>query len=206
VRSFLREALVATSLTLVAACDRGPGPEVCYGVCGPDTECVDRRCVVVEAEEPPTEAAAETPKRRRSRRKARAARTSDDEPQTSFRPVDDSHIPKYDPNRVQHLDMSSGTERLPDSTIRAHLRRLESKFNACIETAAMHSDEEIRGGGIDFVFSIEKTGKVSGVTVKAPKHLSVYGIVPCLRKALFDHRFPSYDGPPTGVDYSFQVG
>jgi hypothetical protein len=44
------------------------------------------------------------------------------------------------------------------------------------------------------------------VTVKAPAHLRVFGIVPCLRKALFTHRFPSWDGPAAGVDYSFQVG
>lgn len=102
--------------------------------------------------------------------------------------------------------MKSGTERLADATIRDHLRRLEPAFNTCIETAATHSEEEIRPGGIDFVFSIESTGKVSSVTVKAPQHLTVFGIVPCLRKVLFTHRFPSYDGPPTGVDYSFKVG
>jgi hypothetical protein len=199
---------VAVALGAVFGCDRGPGPEACYDVCGPGTACRDRRCVVAEATESPPTEEAPAAKQRRTRRKGKGRHRARAEASETrdFRPVDDSHIPKYDPNRVQHIDMSSGTERLPDAKIRAQLRRLEPKFNACIETAAMHSDEEIRPGSVDFVFSIEKTGKVSGVTVEAPPHLRVFGIVPCLRKALASHRFPSYDGPPTGVDYSFGVG
>jgi hypothetical protein len=44
------------------------------------------------------------------------------------------------------------------------------------------------------------------VNVKAPTHLQVFGIVPCLRKAVYDARFPSWDGPPMRVEYRFAVG
>lgn len=197
--------LIVAGLFVAPACDRGPGADECYNVCGEGTQCLQRRCVIAEATEPEPEPEDTKPGKKKRRRKKKhgggeAAAAGD------FKPVNDSHIPKYNANRVQKIDMNSGTERLPDATIRSHLGRLESKFNKCIETAAMYSDDEIRPGGVDFVFSIEKTGRVSGITVKAPKHLRVFGIVPCLRKAVFDHRFPSYDGPPTGVDYSFKVG
>jgi hypothetical protein len=207
--TLLRTSLVSAGLCLVSGCDRGPGPELCHGVCGVGTQCRDGRCIVADEPEELASEDAEPTKTRRRRSKGKRGRSkagADEPDATSFRPVDDSHIPKYDPNRVQHIDMKSGTDRLADATIRAHLRRLEPAFNRCIETAAMHSEQELRSGSVDFVFTIEGTGKVSGVTVKAPKHLSVFGIVPCLRKALFTHRFPTYDGPATGVDYSFEVG
>jgi hypothetical protein len=190
----------------VPACDRGPGADECYNVCGEGTECRDKRCVIAQLEDealPEDDGKQDKKKKRRRKKKGDGSEAAD---ASDFKPVNDSHIPKYDPNRVQKIGMDSGTERLPDETIRSHLRRLEPKFNQCIETAAMYSDEDIRPGGVDFVFSIEKTGRVSGISVKAPKHLQVFGIVPCLRKAVFDHHFPSYDGPPTGVDYSFKVG
>jgi hypothetical protein len=199
--------IVAAIVAATVACDRGPGPDACYEVCGQGTVCRDQRCVVADAveEEPPAPQVQRSTGRRRKRANRDERTSAGQAPASSFRPIDDSHVPKYDPDRVQHIDMKSGTERLADSTIREHLRRLEPKFNACIETAALHSEDEIRPGRIDFVLSIEKTGKVSGVNVKAPKHLTVFGIVPCLRTTVFDHRFPSYDGPPTGVDYSFRV-
>jgi hypothetical protein len=199
----------AVVLAGACACDRGPGPDRCYDVCGAGTQCVQRRCVIADAadlEEAEPEDDGSGKKRRRGRRGRGKGGAEPAIDASDFKPVDDSHIPRYDANRVQHIDMKSGTERLADETIRAHLRRLESKFNRCIEVAASYSPEEIASGDVDFVFSIEKSGKVSGINVKAPKHLRVFGIVPCLRKTVYDHAFPSYDGPPTGVDYSFKVG
>ena len=192
---------------MTTGCDRGPSPEACFDVCGEGTVCRDRRCVATAStEEPAVEETEHTkPRSRRKRASRRQREQASSREGGRFRPIDDAHVPKYDPDRVQHIDMKSGTERLQDSTIRAQLGRLEPKFNACIETAAMHADEDLKPGRIDFVFSIEPSGKVSGVTVKAPAHLTVFGIVPCLRTTLFAHRFPSYDGPPTGVDYSFRV-
>lgn len=170
-------------------------------MCGEGTQCQAGKCVVAQAEPDPDPEPDEKGKRKRKRKGRRGGKSE----AGTFTPVDDSHIPAHDPNAIQTIGPESGTERLPDRTIRQHLSRLEPKFNKCIETAAMHSPEELASGRIDFVFAIKPNGRINGVNVKAPKHLKVFGIVPCMRKVLWDHHFPSYDGPVTGVDYSFRV-
>jgi hypothetical protein len=187
----------------LVACDDAPGSAGCYGVCGEGTQCSNGKCIVAQAQAPaePVLEPDDKPSKRRRRGKPKPG-----EPQSAFTPEDDSRIPEYDPNKVQVIDMKSGSARLDDSVVRSHLGKLEPQFNACIETAAEHSEEELRGGEVDFVFTIAGTGKVQSVTVKAPPQLRVFGIVPCLRNALSRHRFPAFDGPTMGVDYSFEVG
>ncbi len=113
-------------------------------------------------------------------------------------------MPGYDPKASKGLDMNAGTDRLTDRTIRQHLSGLESKFNACIEKSALAHDGALQGE-LDFVLSIEPSGKVGGVTVKGSGNLTKAGVVPCARKVVYGHRFPSFDGSTMGVDYSFKV-
>lgn len=117
--------------------------------------------------------------------------------------VDDSHVPKYDPNRTETI--GEGTERLSDRKVRQHLSRLEPKFNRCIEQAAMATDDALTGV-VYFNIGIEPTGKVWGVTVKAPDALKRHKVAACMRVAVYKAKFPSWDGPSMGVDYSFEVG
>jgi hypothetical protein len=192
-------------LAMLAGCNDTGDAAACYGVCGDGTTCKVGRCVVASdaAPAPEPDDAAKAGKRRRGGKPgADEASAAGD----TFTPVDDSDVREYDGDKTQVMDMKVGTERLDDELVRSHLRRLEPKFNACIETAAQHSEGEIRGGEIDFTFSITGGGKVDGASVKAPAHLRVFGIVPCLRKALASYTFPSFDGPTMGVDYSFTVG
>lgn len=197
----------AVILATLAACNDAGDAAACYGVCGDGTTCKAGRCVVAvddTADEPAPDPdlATKSGKRRRAGKRTAADKATAD----GFTPVDDSDVREYDGDGTKVMDMKVGTERLDDELVRSHLRRLEPKFNGCIETAAQHSEGEIRGGEIDFTFSITGGGKVDGVSVKAPAHLRVFGIVPCLRKALASYRFPSFDGATMGVDYSFTVG
>ncbi len=189
---------------VAAGCDPSPGPDACYGVCGEGTVCEARACVVAEAEPEETEPepADGKQKKRRRRGKRRGGEPTEDTP--GFTPEDDSSVPGYDPKASKGLDMNAGTERLSDREIRQHLSRLEPKFNKCIEKSALAHDGALRGE-LDFVLSIEPTGKVGGVTVKASGNLGQAGVVPCARKVVYGHRFPSFDGSTMGVDYSFKV-
>jgi hypothetical protein len=196
------------AILALTACDDGPGSAGCYGVCGEGTECRNGQCVVaeakpVEAAEPMEEPEGKSGKRRRRGKSAGGAAEA---AAVAFTAEDDSHVPEYDANKTQVIDLKAGSERLDDAVVNTHLRRLEPKFNACIEIAAEHSEDELRGGEVDFTFSIAGSGRVESVSVKAPAHLRVFGIVPCLRNALASHRFPKFDGPTMGVDYSFKVG
>ena len=191
------------ALTLVSpACDRGASPP-CQGYCGAGTRCVAEQCIPeaqVEEAAPEPETSREKKRKKRGSRRDRGAGQ-----EAKFVPVDDSNVPRHQPNRDQVLDMKGGTERLGDRDVTRHMRGLEPTFNNCLATAASFSDEDLGGGSIEFQLNVEPSGKVSGVDVAAPKNLRVYGIVPCLRKAVHSSRFPTWDGPPMDVEYRFRV-
>lgn len=208
-------SFACSTAMLLLACDLRANAEACYDVCGPGTVCTERQCVPSPAVEelptddaPPKAGTSRKRKRKRSRSRDGSAEVDGGEPAVAlppFVPVNDKNVPRYDPNETQTIGAQSGSERIPDHVIRQHLSGLEAKFNKCIATAAEYSPGELKSGRIDFDFGIRPTGRISGVNVTAPSHLRVFGIVPCLRRALFEHRFPTYDGPTTGVTYSFRV-
>lgn len=175
----------------------------CGGACGEGTVCEEGLCVVARAE------AKQEPEGKKKRRGGKRRKGASDPEGTGdlppFEPMSDSHIPKFDAKRVEKIGMEDGTERLSDRQVQQTMARREGAFNECIATAAMYSDKELGSGEIDFTFSVEASGKVTGVTVKAPTNLDVWGIVPCLRNAVFKTKFPVRDGPIMGVDYSFDV-
>lgn len=199
----MRTWLATTTVLLVAACDPSPGPDACYGVCGEGTQCEAKECVVatVELPEPEPEPTSGKKKKRRRGRKGSPSSKSDG---PDFKAEDDSNVPGYDAKAAKGLDMNAGTDRLGDRTIRQHLSRLEPKFNKCIEKSALAHADGLKGE-LDFVLSIQPSGKVGGVTVKASGNLKQAGVVPCARKVVYGHRFPSFDGSTMGVDYSFKV-
>jgi hypothetical protein len=124
-----------------------------------------------------------------------------------FKPVDDSDIPQYDPDRARALDWNEGDEQLTAPVLNAHMREIEYDINACLGIAACYQGSSLPGGKIDFAFRIGgKQGKIDSITVTAPPGLSVFGIVPCARKAVANHQFPIYSGPPMTVKYSIDIG
>ncbi|MBK6923333.1 MAG: hypothetical protein IPH07_38450 [Deltaproteobacteria bacterium] len=209
-RRFL--ACVAVAAAAVLACERGPDASTCFDACGEGTRCDGGKCVVVAAAAEPAAVAPEAKRSgRRGRRRPRAGGegSGDDgdasDATATYVPVDDRRIPKYDATATTVLDPAAGSERLDDATVRSHLRKLEPALDRCITDAAT-AGVSIGSGRVKFVFGLSPSGKVTGVTAKAPPAIRDAGIVPCLRQVVFEHRFPSYDGPPMGVDYSFEVG
>ncbi len=185
----------------------------CGGHCGESTQCVGTVCEAIEddvAEAEPDAKAPRKKRRRRRRRKGGASSevTADDagnDALAPFVPVNDRHIPQFS-NKPIVLDMNAGSERLSDDVVDKHMNRLTPKFQSCITTASTYSETDIGSGTLTFKIQLKPTGKVAGISVQAPANLRVFGIVPCVRKVVYDHRFPSYDGPPMGVDFSFDVG
>lgn len=197
--------LACVAVLLAVACSEGsPGLAECYGVCGEGTRCESGRCVVAVPSPAPDEPAPDDEKRgRKGKRRARGV-DGESDVASSYQPVSDKHIPAYDAKATTVLG-DAGSERLDDTVVRKELREIEPAFNRCIADAA-EAGVTVGNGRVDFVFGLTASGKVDGVNAKAPAAIRDAGIVPCLRKAIFDHRFPRYDGPPMGVDYSFEVG
>jgi len=179
----------------------------CDGRCGEGTRCEDETCIVDAVEVPPEEPTTKKKGRKRRRRGkgSRAGSPSGDAgevPEASAPRVDDSHIPAFS-NGPQALDLNGGSERLSDAQVRGVVRKLTPKFQRCVG-AASTGDTPLRGK-VKITARVNGDGKVSQVSATAPASIRDSGAVPCIRKAVFDQRFPTYDGPSMGVDLSFEV-
>lgn len=171
-------------------------------MCGPGTVCDGSKCVVaatpaLDDEEPePEDAKGSERRRRRKKAPGNAA------PASGGLPDRDGHIPRFRADRLEQI--GEGSERLSDRTIRQELSTIEPAFDRCLARASEVTDATL-SGTVSFKIGIEPTGKVWGVNASLPKAWGVPGLRACFRTAIYDHRFPSWDGPATGVDYHFTV-
>lgn len=211
--------LVVASAALVSAwwfalrpAERGP----CDDRCGPGTACVDDLCEIEEAApEAPAEAGKPEGKRRRGKRRgsrgsgARAAGGDEVDAEAgdaaAVAPpprVNDSHIPEFS-NAAQTIDLNAGSERLTDTVVRGEMRSLTPRFQRCIaDVSAAYPDVR---GSVKIKARVLGSGKVESVTATAPASIRESGAIPCIRKAVYDHRFPSFDGPGSAIDLQFDV-
>ncbi|MFO7561000.1 MAG: hypothetical protein R6X02_00025 [Enhygromyxa sp.] len=198
---------------LFAAQTLGPPAGDCQGLCGEGTRCEEGRCVVSVAdqpelvEEPVEDDKATRKKGRRARRGKRGAAGAEAGAELAAKgPAldDDSSVPRFDPNEDQTIGMSDGSERLSDAQIDRELAKLDKQFQACVRDANERVDE-LGTGTVKYSFGVAGSGKVTGVSVTAPPNLKDAGIVPCVRKAVYGHRFPTFDGPQMRASSSFSV-
>ena len=176
-------------------------PTDCGGTCGDGTVCDAGRCIITPDEEPEPE-----PDKKSKKRRSRSRRGGDggDAVADGFKPVDDSKVPRFNPTADRTIDLNAGSERLSDSVVDRELRKLDSKFQGCVRTAATHADD-LGTGTVTMKFGVGGNGKVTGVNASAPANLAKWGIVPCVRKSVHQHRFPTFDGPVMRVESSFRV-
>ncbi len=191
-----------------------PNSANCGGYCAEGTQCGADGCVPhIEAPpetETPQEDSGNKKKKRRRRSRGRGAKRHDSEfgaekALPPFVAVNDRHVPRYNRKAAKKIDLDAGSERLSDRVINVELGKLDRRFQKCITTAVQYSDAEVHGR-LDYELGVSGTGKVTGVNVRAPASLKVYGIVPCVRATIFKLRFPAFDGPTMGVESSFDVG
>ncbi len=123
-----------------------------------------------------------------------------------FKPMDDKDIKQFDPNATRVLDMHGGDEQLTEPVLNSHMRDVEYAINDCLSKAACYQGSSLPGGRIDIQIRLLGTGKIESISVTAPPGLSVFGIIPCVRRAVADHNFPQYDGPPMTVKYNIEIG
>ncbi|MEZ4453949.1 MAG: hypothetical protein R3B09_31115 [Nannocystaceae bacterium] len=181
-------------------------PGECAGMCGKGTRCDGAACVVDYSQdicgtpyqsepevemEPPVESWGVCDQDRSSL--------------PAFVAADDSKIPQFDANATMVLDMNAGTERLRDDVLNAEMRKIEHEINACLNTAACYNGGRLGSGEIGFRFRVMGNGTVHSVSIEAPQDLTVYGVVPCARKVIFQHKFPKFDGQNMVVKYTIEL-
>jgi hypothetical protein len=193
---------------------RDPAPAGdCAGLCGPGTECVDGRCAPAAAVPEPEPPIVKGKKGKRGRKGGGNAAGGDeagagetpagDAPLPPFVPVDDSKIPAFSDAEPQVLDLKAGSERLEERTLDQHFARVTPDIQACVTTASRYG--EVGAGSLKFRLRVLPSGKVESVSLTAPASLRVWGIPPCARKAVYQHRFPAFDGPAMGVSFSVDI-
>lgn len=187
-------------------------PEDCGGgeLCGEGTVCQAGRCQLAVAEaEVVEEAEAPEPgskrKRRRGKRGSRGGGAGGELAGDGGPPLDnDAKVPRFDPNKDQSISMSDGSGRLSDAQIDRELAKLDSAFQACVRDAAARVPD-ISSGTVRYSFGVDGKGKVTGVNASAPAKLTDAGIIPCVRKSVYGHKFPAFNGPEMKVSSSFTV-
>lgn len=215
---------VLAGLVLAAVACQPPPTEACGGACGPGTECIDNVCVPVApaAEPEPPAKKARKGKRGRRNRGGDGGGAADgdgggvvgdagdpadspiaDDPPPPYVPVDDSKIPDFSDAEPQVLDLKAGSERLDERTLDQHFARVTPEIQRCVTTASRYG--EIGAGSLRFKLRVLPSGKVESVTITAPASLRVWSIPACARKAVYQHKFPSFDGPAMAVSFSIDI-
>jgi hypothetical protein len=188
-----------------------PKPE-CGGLCGEGTRCELGVCIVAAPEEPEVnEEVVEDDKGKRKSKRRRGSKSGEGDAALEAAatgngpPIDDdSGVPRFDPNADQTIGAADGSERLSDSVIDRELGKLDKQFQACVRDANERV-EELGSGTVKYSFGVAGSGKVTGVNASAPANLEAAGIVPCVRKAVYAHKFPIFNGPDAKVSSSFSV-
>lgn len=212
-KQFLAGALLGLSLGATAVYlylgSLTPAPDsTCAGLCGEGTSCVEGRCELVEPELEIAVADEPGKTKRKKKRKGGGSADAADEGEAAIASGsewdDDSKIPRFDADADQVIGAGEGSERLSDAKIDAELAKLDDDFQTCVREA---NDRvaELGTGKVSYSFGIAPSGKVTGVNASAPANLRDAGLLPCVRKAVYEHRFPSWDGPTMKASSSFSV-
>ena len=120
--------------------------------------------------------------------------------------VDDT-IPEFNAGRNRASNMNRGNERLQDVDLHQHLMGMQGQIFACVDLAACYEDgAQLSGGGeLDFDFELNPNGRVAAVSVQPSPGLDHPSVVACARQAMYDYRFPSYDGGQMMIEYRMTI-
>lgn len=171
----------------------------CRGFCAQGVTCHKGRCVAMERP------AAFAPRPKKAKSRKRRARSRGGTNPVKLPWTKDRHVPRFDPHAIQKIQAGDESGRLDQMDIDAALAKLQPAWERCVERADTRAQGQLAEGRVHLSFGVSGAGKVTGVNARAPKALAKFGIVPCVRVAVFGARFPAYKGPDTRVESHFDV-
>ncbi len=121
--------------------------------------------------------------------------------------LDDSAIPQFNASRDRVSNMNRGDERLQEIDLHQHMMGMQAEIFACVDLAACYEDgEQVGGDGeLDFELELEPDGHVAAVSVQVSDNLDHPSVVACARRAMYEYRFPEYDGGQMMVSYRMTI-
>ncbi len=119
----------------------------------------------------------------------------------------DASIPQFNRRRSRASNMHRGNDRLQDIDLHQHMMGMQPQIFACVDMAACYDDgTELGGDGeLDFELELKPDGRVAAVSVDVSEGLDHPSVVACARRAIYDYRFPAYDGGQMMVSYSMTI-
>lgn len=119
----------------------------------------------------------------------------------------DQGVPEFNVARNRASNMHKGNDRLQDIDLHAHMMGMQPLIFACVDLAACYEDgADLPGeGDLDFDFELHPDGHVVAVSVRASPGLDHPSVVACARQAMFEYRFPSYNGGQMMIEYTMTI-
>lgn len=116
-------------------------------------------------------------------------------------------VPEFNAARHRASNMHKGDDRLQDIDLHAHMMGMQAQIFACVDLAACYEDgADLPGqGDLDFDFELHPDGHVAAVSVQASPGLDHPSVVACARQAMYEYRFPRYDGGQMMVQYTMTI-
>ncbi len=122
-----------------------------------------------------------------------------------YTPVDDEDVPSLDPKRSRLTNMDAGGATIHNEALLTNLDQATAEVLACVSVSACYDDRALEPGSIDLNFEVAPSGEVRGVDVEPTAGLDHTGIRQCARRAIWDTKFPAFDGADMVVSYSLDI-
>jgi hypothetical protein len=114
-------------------------------------------------------------------------------------------VPTFDPNADVVLDMKAGGERPDEFQITQAFEQQYSSFDECVAAAKKNPNQTLPGDVDVEVLLNPKGHEPLGINAKLPDQVDKRSLRECLRGAVAAADYPSYDGPPVVVTFSFEL-
>lgn len=123
-----------------------------------------------------------------------------------------ANISTFDPNADVVLDLDKyGSERPDDYAVQMAFNQAFAPMDECVfaakERKGMDAESVLHDGNMDISVKLDgKAGKAMAVNATLPDKLDKDAkLKDCIRNAVAQVQFPSYDGPPVVVDFYTEV-
>ncbi len=123
----------------------------------------------------------------------------------AYKPVDDTEVPRLNPKRTRLTNMDAGDETIHNEALLLNLDHATTEVLACVSVSACYDDRALEPGSIELSFEVAPNGDVRGVNVEPTPGLDHTGIRQCARRAIWDTKFPAFDGADMVVSYSLDI-
>jgi len=114
-------------------------------------------------------------------------------------------VPTFDANADVVMDMKAGGERPDEFQLTSVFEQQYSSFDQCVADAKKNPNKTLPGD-VDVEILLNPKGhEPLGINATLPDTVDKRSLRECLRGAVAAADYPSYDGPPVVVSFSFEL-